>query len=47
MTNVPSGDFDLERGVVEGACRTPLHSGRQRLVDATVEPDEVPARAEG
>ena len=39
-------DFDLERGVVEVTGRTPLHPRRQRLVDATVEPDEVPARAE-
>src|SRR5215213_3892550 len=40
------GDLDLERGVVEVACRTSLHQGRQRFVDATVEPDGVSARAE-
>jgi hypothetical protein len=40
-------DFNLKRGVVEVARRPPLQPRRQRLVDATVEPDEVPARAEG
>jgi hypothetical protein len=40
-------DFDLERGVVEVARRPPLQPRVQRLVEATVEPYEVPARAEG
>jgi hypothetical protein len=39
--------FDLEGGVIEVASRTPLDPRSQRLIDATVEPDEVPARAEG
>ena len=43
----PLGDFDLERGVVEVTRRTPPHPGRQRLVDATVEADEVSTGAEG
>jgi hypothetical protein len=38
--------FDLKRGVVEIARRPPLQPRGQRLVDASVEPDEVPARAE-
>ena len=39
-------EFDLKRGVVEVARRPPLQPRGQRLVDASVEPDEVPARAE-
>src|SRR5437588_12955397 len=42
----PLWDSDLERGVVEVAHRAPLHSCHQRLVGATVEPDEVTACAE-
>jgi hypothetical protein len=40
-------NFDLKRGVVEVARWPPLQPRRKRLVEATVEPDEVPARAEG
>src|SRR3954452_25337532 len=32
----------LERGVVEIRCRTPLQARRDRLVHATIEPDEMP-----
>ena len=39
-------EFDLKRGVVEVARGPPLQPRGQRLVDASVEPDEVPARAE-
>ncbi|MFL5889391.1 MAG: hypothetical protein ACJ76M_09930 [Solirubrobacteraceae bacterium] len=39
-------ELDLEGGVVEVAPRTPLDARRERLVDATIEPDEVAARAE-
>lgn len=39
-------EFDLKRGVVEVARWPPLQPRGQRLVDASVEPDEVPARAE-
>ena len=42
----PLRDFDLKRGVVEIARRTPLQPRRQRLVDATVKPDETPTGAE-
>jgi hypothetical protein len=42
----PLRDLDLERGVVEIAPRTPLNPGHERLVGATVEPDEVPTCAE-
>lgn len=38
-------EFDLKRGVVEVARRPSLQVRGQRLVDASVEPDEVPARA--
>jgi hypothetical protein len=38
-------DFNLERRVVEITCRTPLHPGRQRLVDPTVDRHKLPARA--
>ena len=41
----PLSDFNLERRVVEITCRTPLHPGRQRLVDPTVGTDKLPARA--
>jgi hypothetical protein len=43
----PVWDLDLECGVVEIAGWTPGRSRRQRLVDATVEPDEVAAGPEG
>ncbi len=36
----------MKRGVVEVAPPPPLQSRGQRLADASVEPDEVPARAE-
>jgi hypothetical protein len=39
-------ELDLKRGVVEVARRPPLEASRERFVDASVEPDEVPARAE-
>ena len=42
----PLWDSDFERGVVEVAHRAPLHSCHQRLVGATVEPDEMTACAE-
>jgi hypothetical protein len=42
----PLWDFDLERGVIEVACAAVLQSSRHRLVDATVEPDELPTGAE-
>jgi hypothetical protein len=38
----PLWDVDLERRVVEIARRTPLNPSHERLVGATVEPDEVP-----
>src|SRR3954452_7961364 len=40
------GDLDLERGVVEVARWTPLDPRHQRLVRATVQPDETPACTE-
>ena len=39
-------ELDLKRGVVEVAGRPPLQPRGQRLIHASVEPDEVPARAE-
>jgi hypothetical protein len=40
-------DFDVESGVVKVARRTPLQLRRRRLVDATVDPGEVPAAPSG
>src|SRR5918994_6730845 len=40
-------EFDLQRGVVEVVRAAALQPGRQCLVQTAVEPDEVPARAEG
>jgi hypothetical protein len=42
----PLWDVDLERGVVEVTCAAVLQSSRHRLVDTTVEPDELPTGAE-
>src|SRR4051794_29098796 len=39
-------ELDLERGVVEVARRPALQPRRQPLVEAAVDPDEVPARSE-
>jgi hypothetical protein len=43
---VPLRDLDLERGVVQVARGTPFETRREPLVDATVQPDEAPARPE-
>ncbi|MET0973376.1 MAG: hypothetical protein ABWY95_08140 [Thermoleophilaceae bacterium] len=40
-------NLDPERGVIEVARRPPLQACGQRLIDATVEPDEVPTGAAG
>jgi hypothetical protein len=39
-------EFALESGVIEVARRPPLKARGQRFVGASVEPDEVPTRAE-